>query len=300
MDQVIFLDLETTALNAFAVDGKNAGGICEIGAIFTSHDDMKELSEYGVVDETFRSFHCDVNPRIVRPGKPIPDGLPNAGTMKGINIEAAALKVNGFTRDRINQGWPLYRAISQFSAQVKERRGKALLAGWNIQFDVTFLKQAYVDTHHDFNALFDYHILDFWAIAQGLQYSGLIPMDVKLSLQTFADYLGVPKTPAHTALGDAQRTMMVAVRLLHMTRHHDVLMADDRLTGAARILANENWEPKADNPEDYVTMLPGQHLAQWAVGMEPTGETDNEVWTDPDVETPQPSDDDSQLNLPIE
>ena len=69
---IVFLDLETTGLNPHKQDGVAAAGIIEIGAVITHHNELYELSRCGATDANLPQFHCDVNPKEVRPGKPRP------------------------------------------------------------------------------------------------------------------------------------------------------------------------------------------------------------------------------------
>lgn len=216
-NELVFVDVETTSLEPFGNGIIQPGAICEIGATMVKHDDyMLMYHKAGERVVASQEFRMDVNPSLIRAGKVRPNGTVIDRHVRSVSITAEALAVNGFTKSRLEAGRPQSIVLTQFISTVKSVfAGKPTLAGWNINFDVSFLKAAFLACSMDW-AYFDYHYLDVWTLADTAQRFGFIGSDVRLSLGSVAEALGVTVYPPHTALGDVQTTMGVYFKLMNM------------------------------------------------------------------------------------
>lgn len=91
-----------------------------------------------------------------------------------------------------------------------------LLAGWNIGFDVQFLKALFCRTGHndDFDKI-DYHRVDVWSIAQVFKSIGIFQGDVS-SLSRLCEQLGLSRSRTHSGLEDARITASALRKLVQM------------------------------------------------------------------------------------
>lgn len=91
-----------------------------------------------------------------------------------------------------------------------------LLAGWNVGFDVQFLRALLRRTGHVgvFDAI-DYHRLDVWSLAQFLQSMGVFHSDVS-SLSCLCEQLGLPRSKTHSGLEDARITATALRKLIEL------------------------------------------------------------------------------------
>jgi DNA polymerase III epsilon subunit-like protein len=104
MTQLVFIDLETTGLDA------DRHGIIEIGCIFET-DGKREAEDF--------------------------QALANPGDVE--HSEGAA-EVHRISRDTIATAPPLYEVLRQFDSRCSN---EAILSGWNTKFDELFLYRAY-------------------------------------------------------------------------------------------------------------------------------------------------------------
>lgn len=92
-----------------------------------------------------------------------------------------------------------------------------LIAGWNVGFDVQFLRALLRKTgHSDVFDKIDYHRVDVWAIAQFLKSIGVFKKDVS-SLSCLCEELGLTRVRAHSGLEDARATAAALRRLVEMS-----------------------------------------------------------------------------------
>ena len=165
---LVFLDLETTGLNPL----KN--GIVEIGAIFV--DSGRETGEF--------------------------QSLTNPGAAVAYTPEA--MQVHGLTMQQVNMAPGIGNVLRKFDGLCQDG---ALLAGWNVQFDVSFLRAAY--TLYAIPWCFDYHVFDVWALFKQEQLKGRITANMKLSMANLHEMYQLPgagKPQKHRALDDIRMT----------------------------------------------------------------------------------------------
>lgn len=176
----VTLDLETSGLHP----GTN--GILQIGAWVT-----------GEHEDHFKGyFLSDCNPFY-----PHSNGLPSP-----IVIDGGALKVNGFTSDRISNAPPLYEVLAAFNDFVNRWavNTDVVFVYQNTPFDIAFMKAAFLKG--GFSDKVFRRTLD--TISFGFMVYGEV-----LSLSALCDRLGIVNGDAHDALADAFTTSKVFYRL---------------------------------------------------------------------------------------
>ena len=165
---LIFIDLETTGLDP------SKHGIVEIGAIFV--DNGRETSEF--------------------------QSLTNPGAV--VEYTPEAMQVNGLTMQQVNTAPGIGSVLRKFDNLCQDG---ALLAGWNVQFDVSFLHAAYKLCAIPW--CFDYHVFDVWALFKQEQLKGRISANMKLSMANLFDMYQLPgagQPQKHRALEDIRMT----------------------------------------------------------------------------------------------
>jgi len=134
-------------------------------------------------------------------------------------IDPKALEVNGFLERDIRQAPYIDDVIREFDHRVED---KAVLAGWNVPFDVGFIKHAYYIA--GVNWRFDYHTLDVWSLYYTLIQAGVL--EGPLHLEGLIDKLGLRQPEdgrAHGALQDITWTYRLwkeAIRR-YISKHQD-------------------------------------------------------------------------------
>lgn len=89
------------------------------------------------------------------------------------------------------------------------------LAGHNINFDVSFLKQFFQEQNSDFSKRFSHRTIDTSAILKFLYLKGTFNEDISSSDKAF-NYFGIRSLSRHTALGDALCTAQLFNCLLKL------------------------------------------------------------------------------------
>jgi DNA polymerase-3 subunit epsilon len=135
-------------------------------------------------------------------------------------IEDGALKVNGFTRDQIESFPPpkeMYDQLSKILAiyvDKFDRSDKFVAAGYNVQFDVRFLRQLWYDSGDKyFGSWFAYGVIDPSQVLRFLEYAG-DSFVAGGKLTEVAARLGIATEGAHTALSDVYMAMNITKELL--------------------------------------------------------------------------------------
>jgi len=115
--------------------------------------------------------------------------------------ESYAMALHGRSLGEIESGLDAKEAVQEF---LKVFGTDYLLTGWNIGFDVQFLRALL--RHTGFIDVFDtidYHRIDVWSIAQFLKSVGWFQKDVS-SLSCLCRQLGLARSETHSALEDAR------------------------------------------------------------------------------------------------
>ena len=105
---------------------------------------------------------------------------------------------------------------SHFEEQIAAGDG-VVLAGHNVNFDLSFLKRLYRVAGLDFPGFFSHRVVDTASILRLLAIAGRVPPTAVASSEAFA-HLGVAVSAdeRHTALGDARATALLLTRLVEL------------------------------------------------------------------------------------
>ena len=94
-----------------------------------------------------------------------------------------------------------------------------ILAGHNVQFDVSFLKRLFRLANADYGATFSHRVLDTGSVSQFLRIAAGLPLKTPSSSEAFELFhIVVPDSARHTAIGDARATAQLLTELIHWTR----------------------------------------------------------------------------------
>lgn len=176
--KILWLDTETTGL------------LCE-------HNDIVQLS--GIVDidgsvtDEFNIFMRPVNIE---------------------NIETQALAVQGRTEQEImaypDQSWGYTKLVVGVLDKVVDRydrNDKMIIAGYNVQFDIGFLKQLFLRNNNKwFGSYFHYASLDVFSLASTLRLAGCNFNPEGMKLEQVCKSMGVDIEKAHDSMADIRAT----------------------------------------------------------------------------------------------
>lgn len=151
-------------------------------------------------------------------GRFVDQGILNSNC-EGKEITERALVVNGYTTDVIRT-FPhpseMYRNLLQvFERHVDKfnRNDKFVAGGYNVDFDVKFLRQLWKDMKDDyFGSWFAFGVIDPAQIIRFAQYCGF-DFGTSAKLTDLAQYFGVLQEGAHDALVDIDMTLDVVRKL---------------------------------------------------------------------------------------
>jgi DNA polymerase-3 subunit epsilon len=144
---------------------------------------------------------------------------------EGKAIEDSALKVNGFTREQIDT-FPLpqkmYHDLADLFGQYVDkfdREDKFYAGGYNVAFDMAFLRQLWTDCHDNyFGSWFYFGHIDPAALIPVMRYMGMDVSPRSFKLTDVAAYLGLDITGAHDAQADIALTRKVIEILIGKLR----------------------------------------------------------------------------------
>lgn len=170
---LVFVDLETTGLNP----------------------EIHEIIEIGCVVVSGRTF--EVVQKYER--KIIPENFTTA--------DKDALQISGYTKEKWKNAVDIKTSLSEFA----EIAPDAMLVGWNITFDWSFLVKAF--DKHDIFPQFDYHRIDAMSVAYALLYKD--EEVLSLGLRKVAKKYDIAMDPEfHGALEDANATYLILKELM--------------------------------------------------------------------------------------
>ena len=137
------------------------------------------------------------------------------------DLDEEALKVNGFTREKILEyGVGPVEALLRFEHFLGRHCGiKPILCGHNIGYDVQYLARLYriAGAPHRMDEVFNYRTLDTASIARFLILAGLVPLQEPTSISLF-EHFGCKPVKAHDAFSDAVATHNLLTAMLNVVR----------------------------------------------------------------------------------
>ena len=196
MAHYLVVDVETTGLNPFR------NQIISLGASVYDDNTQREVKI------------CDWH-------KPISKFCENIIMDSRFEIEPTALKIN---RLRISKDSPTLNGVKTGRFPAEERdvirnfvnyvleQGKIdFLMGFNVQFDLRFLEQAFRRSRINFNNFLPYKVVDPFVLCHTLIDTGHLPNLKYTTLKAFCSHFGIEVAPeeSHTVLGDIHNTYLV-------------------------------------------------------------------------------------------
>ena len=134
-------------------------------------------------------------------------------------IDNKALEVSKLTVAQIqtfSQPKEIYNKLHTILAKYVDkydRNDKFSPAGYNINFDIGFLKNFFIKNDDKYyGSFFDYHMLDVYSLAYILEYKGILKLD-NYKLVTLAKYFNID-FKAHNALEDIKTTREIFKKML--------------------------------------------------------------------------------------
>ena len=130
------------------------------------------------------------------------------------NINPQALKINKINiEEHDKMAIPPCQACNQINNFIKENSlEETPLLGHNIAFDKRFLC-ALFDQGETFSK-FHHQSFDTMQIWRGLRREGIVPSNLKASLEAISDFFDIDYTKAHNALDDCKITAQVYHKML--------------------------------------------------------------------------------------
>lgn len=178
--QFLFVDVETGGLDA------SQHSILSLGAIVWTD---------GHIGETFSCFVCE----------------------PAIAVESEAMKVNGINLHTLRAtGLAPHIAVEQLHAFVlKHTQRPCILAGWNVGFDVGFLRRLYRLAGESLDKTFFHRSLDVASVFAAVcdAWGGIIVKPTAPTAEILS-WLHVDASNRHTAIGDA----LMAARMYNAIR----------------------------------------------------------------------------------
>jgi DNA polymerase III epsilon subunit-like protein len=113
------------------------------------------------------------------------------------SVIEAAMNVHGITLDELASAPTPQEVVSQLSQLLSSVEGPVVLSGWNVWFDVSFLREMYRRVGQAWP--FGHRMIDVQSIAAF--FSGLCPASQSETIQLLLN-----ENQSHRALGDARHT----------------------------------------------------------------------------------------------
>lgn len=144
----------------------------------------------------------------------------NPGHLPGKEIDPRALEVNGITRGEIAT-YPTPNGMKRTLETIMgryvdkfDRSDKFVAGGYNVGFDVGFLRQLWTDCGDPyFGNWFAFGTIDPSQIIRFLQYTGELPAFAEGKLSQVAERFGVSSVGAHDALADIRMTIEIVRKI---------------------------------------------------------------------------------------
>ncbi len=147
----------------------------------------------------------------------------NPKTLTHKRVDQQALNVNGYTMKDIESFPPIHRIQKRIARWMNkfvdpfDKTDKFYAGGYNVQFDIKFLQQLFIETGDKFFwSYFFFPTIDPSQILAFLEYAGKIPPFKDHKLTTVAKHFGVLEDNAHDAMVDVRMTRNITLELLKL------------------------------------------------------------------------------------
>ena len=137
----------------------------------------------------------------------------------GKEFDEGALRINGYTKEALDAYPPSLgqkAKIEEFFAKFVEKfdkNDKFIAAGYNVAFDLDFLKQLWQDSGDKyFYSWFEHAAIDVYEAHRMLEWIGVAQVPENRKLETLAKMYGIPIT-AHDAAADIEATRQIAEKI---------------------------------------------------------------------------------------
>lgn len=177
--KILFLDTETGGLNEFK------HSLLTIGMVILEDGQITDKKEILICEEQYE-------------------------------YEEEGMRINGIDLDELRKKGiseiEAIQEINQFCTKHFDTE-RVILAGHNIKFDISFLKQLYFKNHVEFDTRFHHKTIDTVSIIKFLKLQGKLETE---SFDTLLETYHININRRHTALDDAQATAMLFQQLLQI------------------------------------------------------------------------------------
>ena len=190
--KVIYIDTETTGLDPVE------NGLVEIACIVEVNGKVKDRLELLICPHTYSN--------------------------KDVLISEEALEINGRTHEELatfpNSNKQFKRFIQFLNKHIDrfDKTDKLKVSGYNVGFDIGFIKAWFDDNGHTFyGSYFSHKDLDVFALVKHLTFAGLIDTEDE-KLGTICKHFGIKHNP-HEAMSDIKATRKLHKLLLKRYIH---------------------------------------------------------------------------------
>jgi DNA polymerase III epsilon subunit-like protein len=129
-------------------------------------------------------------------------------------IDPIALKVNKAKLDNSSLQFVEEKvAINKFVDYVWNIEKIDYLMGFNIQFDLRFLEQAFIRSRINFVNFLPYKVIDPFVLVHTLIQTGCLPNLKYTNLKALCNHYGLEASDSHTALGDIRNTYLLYLEM---------------------------------------------------------------------------------------
>lgn len=130
---------------------------------------------------------------------------------EAMNVNKIDLNSHSKTGTSYYDGYKVFSKFEQADPKQQEDYEKTyILVGWNIGFDIDFIKKYMFDNQESwYQEFFNYTSFDVKSVAINLQNLGLLPSDFRLSLPNLAKHFNIDASKAHNAREDCILTLKV-------------------------------------------------------------------------------------------
>lgn len=135
-------------------------------------------------------------------------------------VTAQALKINNIDISQIDESGLDKRSVIEKLKRIKKEYFNNIImtvAGHNVGFDISFLKQLYKDSNDNFLDDFSHRAIDTSSILQFLYFSEKLEKNISSSDDAF-QYFNIGVEKRHTALDDCRATVSLFNKLISLEK----------------------------------------------------------------------------------